>query len=62
MSHTHASPPARLATELSRRSRTGSANALNFAAISTDAATVSGSAANGAMQQSGPLDFDMCRY
>ena len=43
MSQTHASPPAWLATELSRRSRTGSANALSFAAISTAALAVSGS-------------------
>ncbi len=57
MSHTHASPPAWLATELSNCNRTGSDSALNFTAISTAAAMLNDSATNGATGQSSLPDL-----
>jgi hypothetical protein len=66
-SHTHASPPAWLATTLSSRSRTGSESAFNLAANSTAASADNGSCANGATSQpdtsiNGSSDFDTHLY
>jgi hypothetical protein len=66
-SHTHASPPAWLATTLSRRSRIGSDNAFNLPANSIAASADNGSRANGATSQpdtpiNGSSDFDIHLY
>ena len=66
-SHTHASPLTRLATALSNRNRTGSANAFNFAASSAAASLDSGSRTSGAVThaatpETGRSCFDTRRY
>ncbi len=66
-SQTHASPPAWLATTLSRRKRTGSDSAFRVAASWVAASAESGSRTSGTTVQSrcprnASRDFDIHRY